>query len=141
MSFLADSVLFKEKCISPKAQIQILRNLVEMCFTSYLASIKILASFDFQIATRFQLFHHCYMLKTVALQLTSFIPKLRHLLSNSHEICTAPYTISLEHLHQFYTNLISFDHLNMAKITASLDFQYRTDFNYLSYTSSSMNQT
>ena len=41
----------------------------------------------------------------------------------------------------FYANPISFDHSNMAKITASSDFQYRTDFNHLSYTSSNVNQT
>ena len=41
----------------------------------------------------------------------------------------------------FYANTISFDHSNMAKITAHSDFQYKTDFNHLSYTSSNVNQT
>ena len=41
----------------------------------------------------------------------------------------------------FYANPIYFDHSNMAKIIAHSDFQYRTDFNHLSYTSSNVNQT
>jgi hypothetical protein len=42
---------------------------------------------------------------------------------------------------KFQVNPNRFGHSNMAKITASLDFQYRTDFNYYSYTSSNVNQT
>jgi hypothetical protein len=39
-TFLADSVLFKEKSISPNVQIQTPQNLVEMCFTKSSSSCK-----------------------------------------------------------------------------------------------------
>ena len=123
VTFLIDYVHLKDKCITLNVQIQIPRNLVEMCFTKYSSICKNLSFIWFldcyQILYLPTLLHaeNCC---TIADKIT---PKPKHLLSNSYKICRESYTISLKHAYKFQANPSRFDHSNMVKIIASSDFQ------------------
>jgi hypothetical protein len=141
VTFLADSVPFKEKFISPNVQIQISRNLVNMWFTKLSSSSKNL-SFIWLL--------DCYQI--------SILPSLLYA-KNCCTIANKIYSNTEAFLIQFSWNLysilyhksracipnfkpIKIDLITQTWLRSQLTqiLQWRTDFNHLSYTSSNVNQ-